>query len=247
MSSQTGPKTPEGKKSSSQNNRQHGFATANIIVLPEERPYFDQIEAELRDEIKPDGPLEAIAFRRLITANWQMEKCQQNEAVLIAEEPNEQNKANLEKVRRYYQRWEGSYNSAFRQIRILQTDRGCQAYMNGDGPDRFAPLADLPKIEQYARRIASKKSFEATMADILINKLASPDFKTKPDQCPEHERRVAGSPAPTPSSPTKSTLCETKPPRQTEVGRNSPCPCGSGQKYKRCCGPKAPPIINRAA
>ena len=25
------------------------------------------------------------------------------------------------------------------------------------------------------------------------------------------------------------------PPRQAKVGRNGPCPCGSGQKYKRCC------------
>jgi uncharacterized protein YecA (UPF0149 family) len=22
------------------------------------------------------------------------------------------------------------------------------------------------------------------------------------------------------------------------IGRNSPCPCGSGKKYKKCCGPK---------
>jgi SWIM/SEC-C metal-binding protein len=27
-------------------------------------------------------------------------------------------------------------------------------------------------------------------------------------------------------------------PKQTEkkVGRNDPCPCGSGKKYKKCCG-----------
>jgi len=26
-------------------------------------------------------------------------------------------------------------------------------------------------------------------------------------------------------------------PRQaTKVGRNAPCPCGSGRKYKKCCG-----------
>jgi uncharacterized protein len=24
--------------------------------------------------------------------------------------------------------------------------------------------------------------------------------------------------------------------RRTKVGRNDPCPCGSGKKYKRCCG-----------
>jgi len=25
-----------------------------------------------------------------------------------------------------------------------------------------------------------------------------------------------------------------------KVGRNAPCPCGSGRKYKRCCGTKRP-------
>lgn len=24
-----------------------------------------------------------------------------------------------------------------------------------------------------------------------------------------------------------------------KVGRNAPCPCGSGRKYKRCCSPRA--------
>ena len=25
---------------------------------------------------------------------------------------------------------------------------------------------------------------------------------------------------------------------QKKVGRNDPCPCGSGKKYKKCCGKK---------
>ena len=24
--------------------------------------------------------------------------------------------------------------------------------------------------------------------------------------------------------------------KQPKVGRNEPCPCGSGKKYKKCCG-----------
>lgn len=24
--------------------------------------------------------------------------------------------------------------------------------------------------------------------------------------------------------------------REDKVGRNDPCPCGSGKKYKKCCG-----------
>jgi uncharacterized protein YecA (UPF0149 family) len=27
-----------------------------------------------------------------------------------------------------------------------------------------------------------------------------------------------------------------RPQTAAAVGRNDPCPCGSGQKYKRCCG-----------
>ena len=27
-----------------------------------------------------------------------------------------------------------------------------------------------------------------------------------------------------------------KPATSTKVGRNDPCPCGSGKKYKKCCG-----------
>jgi len=27
--------------------------------------------------------------------------------------------------------------------------------------------------------------------------------------------------------------------REQKVGRNDPCPCGSGKKYKRCCGRQA--------
>lgn len=29
---------------------------------------------------------------------------------------------------------------------------------------------------------------------------------------------------------------ETKKPIKVEKGRNDPCPCGSGKKFKKCCG-----------
>jgi hypothetical protein len=31
------------------------------------------------------------------------------------------------------------------------------------------------------------------------------------------------------------------------IARNARCPCGSGEKYKRCCGKDAPPVLGRAA
>jgi hypothetical protein len=36
-------------------------------------------------------------------------------------------------------------------------------------------------------------------------------------------------------------------PTQPATGRNSPCTCGSGVKFKRCCGKGSPAILNDAA
>jgi len=45
------------------------------------------------------------------------------------------------------------------------------------------------------------------------------------------------APAGAPAEPTKATQAR----RPTDkVGRNDPCPCGSGKKYKRCCGSNRP-------
>jgi len=39
------------------------------------------------------------------------------------------------------------------------------------------------------------------------------------------------------SSPAEAALFSSSAPaRSNKVGRNEPCPCGSGRKYKRCCG-----------
>ncbi len=55
--------------------------------------------------------------------------------------------------------------------------------------------------------------------------------------------RTGGSPFtgfPPPQGPTGPPQRPQKPPtfvrQQAKVGRNAPCPCGSGKKYKKCCG-----------
>ena len=66
--------------------------------------------------------------------------------------------------------------------------------------------------------------------------------------CPDRKGRVADAPTtPTPTGEPQQNQNFAKRTPHPEVGRNSPCPCGSGQKYKRCCGVNAPPILNQAA
>ena len=49
-----------------------------------------------------------------------------------------------------------------------------------------------------------------------------------------------------PQTQSDQQCAKRNPAPHPEVGRNSPCPCGSGQKYKRCCGPNAAPILHAA-
>jgi preprotein translocase subunit SecA len=48
------------------------------------------------------------------------------------------------------------------------------------------------------------------------------------------ERQRAAAQAPQGEQTVKKIQLETP-----KVGRNDPCPCGSGKKYKKCCGAKA--------
>jgi len=43
---------------------------------------------------------------------------------------------------------------------------------------------------------------------------------------------------------TKQTQSE--PEKTALIPRSAPCPCKSGEKYKRCCGKNAPPVLSRA-
>ncbi|MBS1827981.1 MAG: SEC-C domain-containing protein [Acidobacteria bacterium] len=38
-----------------------------------------------------------------------------------------------------------------------------------------------------------------------------------------------------------------QPVNANQIPRGAPCPCGSGLKYKRCCGHNAPPVLNNKA
>ena len=57
--------------------------------------------------------------------------------------------------------------------------------------------------------------------------------------CPREERstsaRIILPPVPPPPLNTDASLAERSLPRR-RIGRNDPCPCGSGKKFKKCCG-----------
>jgi len=59
------------------------------------------------------------------------------------------------------------------------------------------------------------------------------------------ERRSDAAAETVTQNPAKQT--QSQPEKTALIPRSAPCPCKSGQKYKRCCGKNAPPLLFEAA
>ena len=78
-------------------------------------------------------------------------------------------------------------------------------------------------------------------AEIAIKQAMAMDALLKKD-LDERERQVAEATAGNSAKQTQSQPSQTR-----QIPRSAPCPCKSGQKYKRCCGKNAPPVLSTTA
>lgn len=77
-------------------------------------------------------------------------------------------------------------------------------------------------MEEHQKRVRELKDDPERLTAYLMERLHGVQEPMEPPQKPP----VMRAPAP-PKWPTQ---------QKKKVGRNNPCPCGSGKKYKKCCG-----------
>ncbi|HVF59140.1 MAG TPA: SEC-C metal-binding domain-containing protein, partial [Thermoanaerobaculia bacterium] len=104
-------------------------------------------------------------------------------------------------------------------------------------------------LNEYKRE--SFEMFEA-MRERVENEIITRLFRFEPvtEEQMLEQRRRREAPAPSPSRLTLSAPAKSAgaPPgaaaarKEVKVGRNDPCPCGSGKKYKKCHGAAAVPV-----
>ncbi len=100
-------------------------------------------------------------------------------------------------------------------------------------------LGDVKEAEEYflrARQMATASYDCLGVLERLIDLSVSTGDASKAE---EYEKEYRSVTEPDESGPEKVSLPAT--PRGTiakgrKIGRNEPCPCGSGKKYKKCCG-----------
>src|SRR6185437_3415673 len=61
------------------------------------------------------------------------------------------------------------------------------------------------------------------------------------------ERMYATFAAPKTVPENSAKQTQSQPEKTAVIPRSAPCPCKSGEKYKRCCGKNAPPVLSQAA
>ncbi len=236
----TGPRTEEGKTRSSRNAAKHGFYAEHNYILPGEEDEFAGQHAALMIELSPEGVFEQLFADEIMTATWRLRRCGIIEAKFAgAPEPDEKTQRSVDRARAH------SHNIIRRsgaELRRLQTERAIRAQLGTTG---VTPgLADTQQIHRALNSgpIIDDSSDEAA-AD---PKPGGPiTMKTLEALMAQADKQLCAQVRETSSSFRKPEV--PAPASSNKIGRNEPCPCRSGFKYKRCCGNSAAVRPNIAA
>jgi hypothetical protein len=238
--SSSGPRTEEGKARSSRNALKFGlFSAHDFIRSDEEEDEHADILTSLMDELAPEGAVEETFALEIMGATWRLRRCRLIEEAFgrvedlnfdpMMDERTEKQQKSVDRARAQSHL---ILRRSLAELRRLQTIR------NGPTPE--------PEPKQWALSWHPREGGPATETaypdgTIVYHNAPQPEVVPPTETAPP----AAGSfcnPVSEPEPPAGS-FCEN--PKMTP--RNAPCPCGSGAKYKRCCGTDAPPVLNRAA
>jgi len=111
-----------------------------------------------------------------------------------------------------------------------------QAYADGLVDTK---VADLEGIE---RDVKAPEPWRRDRRYLITDAIAEMEWwasfhleDSRPKKLPKSEVPVLPSPPPVPDSDSEYVAPQPFV-REPKIGRNDPCPCGSGKKYKKCCG-----------
>ena len=77
----TGPRTPEGKKKSSQNALTHGLFCQEVVLMTEDKSLFDVLRHSLIEDLKPQRVLELSFVDEIARTQWKLRRLRLAEAM----------------------------------------------------------------------------------------------------------------------------------------------------------------------
>lgn len=219
----TGAVTEEGKQASSKNAITFGLFTQNEYVRPGEEDEHARFCDAFRRDLNPEGAAEETLATLMVSASWRIRRCALVEGGLAPaadlDDPMQDDSCSSlqNSVDRARSRAFNLFHRAMADLRRLQTDKRIRLEI-ADEPD-----ANMPDLTDY--RAVTRALCDNATQILRAKKIGGLD-STK--ALLEYT-----------TAPPSASFCN----EAIAVPRNAPCPCGSGEKHKRCCGKNAPPVL----
>lgn len=251
----TGPRTEAGRATSSQNAVKSGLFSTSDFIRPGEEPLYTELDEALRADLAPEGQLEYHLVDEIRRAMWRSRRCGEVEASLVEmcseigvaasaangdgvsapiPDPmqNEATAKSQHSVDRARAQCHRLLHKCTAELRKLQTERQIRNETLEAGTDlTHLGLSDLRSVHKaidehavLSLRLDKRDAMEnAAMTERAVNQACA---------IPIDLLRF-GNPATVERKEVRMQKPETK---RTQPSRNARCTCGSGLKYKRCCG-----------
>jgi hypothetical protein len=239
----TGPRTGTGKARSSRNATKNGLFTTLPFICDGEAEEYAQTQASLMAHLSPEGVLEEAFATEIMSATWRLRRCRLVEENITGAGSDDSVTKEQNSLNRARAQAHNTLRRSLAELRKLQTERTVRRQLpahNLNGLTDTRHVLDTLRL-QDKQRLDSRKADGLDSLEALIHK-ADKDLGMK--TTPGHTELSAPQTVPG-TSFCKTTAAVNSTLNQTP--RNATCPCGSGIKYKRCCGKQAPPVLNAAA
>ena len=217
----TGPKTEAGKAKSSRNAIRTGLYAARDFVRPEEEEEYAKTLIRLMDELTPEGTMEQTFATEIMGATWRLRRCRLVEEAFSCLEDLDFDPMVDERT----EKQQKSVDRARAQSHLILRRSIAELGKLQSARHLRNPTPEAVRYTRDELKAIARADVDAIMAERKLSSFC------KPGETPP--------PAPQPAA----SFCE----KPKFTPRNASCPCGSGNKYKRCCGKNAPPVLNQAA
>ena len=170
----TGPRTDEGRAASSQNASTHRLTARGLIIPTGMENDFAQLEASLRDSLRPTGHLQELVFKNVLESAWNLERARRAEAELCSSsgidplvDDNSQNEAKFARIRKYAKQFENSMYRAIRELGHLQTE---EQFRHETHPLSDEEIADEELFRQTPHSLSEACNFQKVMSGLRATK-----------------------------------------------------------------------------
>jgi hypothetical protein len=201
------------------NRLEHGFRSSTVLLPSDDPAAYEDLLHELTAHFVPHDLTTERLVREMADAEWRLRRLRAHLASALAR--------HLETIAHRHSELTDPADCESRAIETL-AETGCSYSTWLRYESRLQNQYDRAykawtTYENARRRTASSE------ADILM-------------------RRAIFAPVPVETTASNVQTAPAQQPAQIhQVARNAPCPCQSGEKYKRCCGRAAPPVLGKAA